>query len=1073
MQRILNKFNLLFNKFTPNSKKSWFVFVTLFLMAGIFTVQPAFATDYGQAMFDGVMRALTWIVLGLSTWCIQMTIFLLEFVIEIAGYNGYLNTPAVTVGWVMVRDVTNMFFVIILLIIAFGTILGLEQYEWKKMMLKFVLAAVLVNFSRTICGLFIDVAQVFMITFVNAVAATAGGNIIRMFAMEEIVSFNEGSRPEKFTDANMFIAGAAGLFFAAIMLCVMFAYMIILLFRMLVLWVLIILSPLAFVLNVIPQTQSYSARWWKEFGNHVMVGPVLIFFLWLSFVTAGAGNIHDHVRSESAPNAQMDLTTKDPETGQDSEANAGLTAVLEWSTMANFFIAIGMLLVGVRVTNELGVEGGGALNKAVDFGKKAAMMGTGVAAGMWGAKKAVEGGKKAGKFVAAPFTDRAKMVGKRIQSKYLETGFGQRGLKREAQLSQLDKGIEAQKAEIKAKGKMEKDMFTGDTDAFVGDKIIDQEIAEREQKGIEDKYVGEKKIKLNKDETNAVEAEVKKLEIKLIEEKFDELEDVNLEVEETHPELAENFEKKVKEAFELKGEVLEQSEVDNLLEQAKVEIAQKDYEDKKVEEAKQVAVNNGKEFSGSDEASVRAKALATAKAKEEYEKLKVSSPDMSEKEMKQRAIAEAGGLTRQEKGFLYQQAAENTGSKIMQSYLKEGKAGQKMGKAESLYKQGSARVQDELRAQEGKLGDKTIEFEDAENQDDMSKLDRMNYTEKDTIIKSEYAKIRDFRSKEKKEGLNFEEKTLLKNSVQNMGRTLTSMYKDGDSEWLLGTLQQLDSSFEGINFNDPKNNHILDMALMTGGSKDEFIDKNGNQKVENQQKLQEEFIRKNLREKEGAIMRGLMRSKNNDASQNGAIENNHQLLVGKDEFGNNKVGFSNIASGGSTGRGNVLSTGSDMSGSAIRKGKTDVVLAGKKAGDIGGASMVSTKTEKIEINGNDVEVASDYSNQEIADKIFTTIIDNSGSLSLPQINASLGGQYDKSTWDENFKKFHFKGGVKDNWVKIFDEWKKGFNSENAQVKDRLIKDAKTFLSKAGVKDAQNVVDLIKDAKKGNYDSIIK
>ena len=400
MQRILTKINLLVHKIKPQSKKSWFIFVLLFLGLGIFVVQPVFAEDIGSAVLNSVMQAITWIALGLSTWCIKMTIFLLGFIIEIAGYNGYLDTPAVTVGWVMVRDVTNMFFVVILLIIAFGTILGLEQYEWKKLMVKFVLAAILVNFSRIICGLFIDVAQVFMVTFVNAVAATAGGNLIRMFSMESILSMSEGNLPESFTDANLFVSAAAGLFFAAIMMAVMFAYMIILLFRMLVLWVLIILSPLAFVLNVIPQSQSYSARWWKEFGNHVMVGPVLIFFLWLSFVTAGAGNIHDHIRQASIPNAQMDVTATNANNEQ-TEASTGLTGIMTWTTMANFFIAVGMLLVGVRVSNELGVEGGGALNKAVDFGKKVAMMGTGITAGMWAAKGIGDRAQKVGSAIAS------------------------------------------------------------------------------------------------------------------------------------------------------------------------------------------------------------------------------------------------------------------------------------------------------------------------------------------------------------------------------------------------------------------------------------------------------------------------------------------------------------------------------------------------------------------------------------------------------------------------------------------------------------------------------------------------
>lgn len=375
--------------------------LTLFVILSF--VSPVLASSgssNGNQIFDAILRVCTAMAISLATLCIKLSIFALEYIITIAGYNGYLDTPAVQVGWVMVRDVSNMFFVIILLVIAFGTILGLEQYEWKKMMVKFVLAAILINFSRTICGVIIDAAQVFMITFVNAVAATAGGNLMRMFKMDQIISFSRSIDAQDVSDTNVFLAAAGSLLFAAILLGVMVAYLIIMLMRMLVLWVLIILSPLAFVLSLLPQTQGQAQRWWKEFGNHVTVGPVVIFFVWLSFVAAGSGNLFEtDVNAAGKTVAQMNtsvLSTEADAVGKPS--SAGLSQILEWSSMANFFIAVGMLMVGVRVANELGVEGGSAMNKAVDYGKKIATIGTGVAAGMWMANKTKDLGVGAAKW---------------------------------------------------------------------------------------------------------------------------------------------------------------------------------------------------------------------------------------------------------------------------------------------------------------------------------------------------------------------------------------------------------------------------------------------------------------------------------------------------------------------------------------------------------------------------------------------------------------------------------------------------------------------------------------------------
>jgi len=78
-----------------------------------------------------------------------------------------------------------MSFILILLIIAFATILRQESYS-KKLLPKLLIMAVLINFSRTIFGLLIDFSQVIMLTFVNAFSA-GGGYFIK--ALELIFYF--------------------------------------------------------------------------------------------------------------------------------------------------------------------------------------------------------------------------------------------------------------------------------------------------------------------------------------------------------------------------------------------------------------------------------------------------------------------------------------------------------------------------------------------------------------------------------------------------------------------------------------------------------------------------------------------------------------------------------------------------------------------------------------------------------------------------------------------------------------------------------------------------------------------
>ncbi|GEM_PF-3948755 len=392
-----------------------FVFLSILFLAGyllmgiyasntghlsMFRPAAALATEPDGGFLAGLGDTLTgWaskLLLSAANLMIQLAIWCLHLIIEIAGYNGYLSSTAVNVGWVMVRDITNMFFVVILLLVAFGTILGLEQYEWKKMLVKFFLAAVLVNFSRVICGVIIDIGQVVMITFVNGIAATADGNLINALSMDKIAGISSGNiDPKDLVDPkNIFIASLGALVFASITLAMMMVFVFMLVSRMIVLWILIVLSPFAFVLSVIPQTQKYASQWWSEFGNHVVVGPAVVFFLWLSFAVVGGGQINTEISDHSA----VSEASKTPTT--DGKNMAGIGKMMDWNKMSNFAIAIGILLVGAKTSQSLGTVGGSAMSKATDFGKKVAMVASGASAAMWAGNKAKQGAAATGKWAA-------------------------------------------------------------------------------------------------------------------------------------------------------------------------------------------------------------------------------------------------------------------------------------------------------------------------------------------------------------------------------------------------------------------------------------------------------------------------------------------------------------------------------------------------------------------------------------------------------------------------------------------------------------------------------------------------
>lgn len=373
---------------------------------------------------NGLIQGFSHFLLWLARLCIGLTVFGLKLFIELANYNGYIDAPTVVVGWVMLRDIANMFFVVVLLVIAFGTILGIEQYEWKKGLGKLVFAAVFINFSKMICGLIIDIAHVFTITFLNAVSAAAGGNLINMFKLDQMMSMISGKSVDNYQNFPVELLGAAFLafLFAVIAMFVIGAYTTMMTVRVVALWVLIVLSPLAFILQVIPNTEGYAREWWEKFSKEVIAAPVMVFFLWLAFATLGSGNIVQTLGMNIDSAEANAVVTQGTFNGN----SLSITEISSWENMANFFIAIAFLAVGFSVVIRLGAVGAGLVGGALDLAKKAALFGAGyfVARAIVGAgaKGAIGGAKYVGNRI--PFVGGAAMkeYGAGISSLYKQKG---------------------------------------------------------------------------------------------------------------------------------------------------------------------------------------------------------------------------------------------------------------------------------------------------------------------------------------------------------------------------------------------------------------------------------------------------------------------------------------------------------------------------------------------------------------------------------------------------------------------------------------------------------------------------
>ena len=146
--------------FSRKSNQYLFLSISLLIMASFLVAGTAHA-----GLGDLVAELLSWIVEGVIWALGQLLTLMMWVLITIAQYNDFIKSQPIIFGWVIVRDVCNMFFILILLIIAFGTILHIPQYNFKTLLPKLIIMAVLINFSKLICGFLIDFAQVEKIIF--------------------------------------------------------------------------------------------------------------------------------------------------------------------------------------------------------------------------------------------------------------------------------------------------------------------------------------------------------------------------------------------------------------------------------------------------------------------------------------------------------------------------------------------------------------------------------------------------------------------------------------------------------------------------------------------------------------------------------------------------------------------------------------------------------------------------------------------------------------------------------------------------------------------------------------------
>ena len=371
--------NLLDKWFGFSKKRRTFLTISFCLIFLIF-ISPLFVRGAGDTLSSAIGQILTNIILFFVDLASTLVILEMKIMVYLAQWRSFTKGVfAVEEGWKIVRDLCNMFFILILLVISFSTILKIESYAYKKWLAKLVIFAIVINFSKTITGLLIDFSQVIMLTFVSSFQAATAGNLAKGLHLGEFLKADSSGNIEASDSWTMFGAAVLALILMSVFGIVMLIMIVMLMGRIVTLWVLTILSPIAYLLQASPIGTKYANQWWEEFSKNLISGPVLAFFLWLALFTiqnASEKQLVDTLNEQGSAQKPDEKGSKlaNQTVGQSSSATG--TEVGKASVLLDYIVVIALLMAAIKVAQSMGVIGsqfaGSMMSNMNSFAGKAA-----------------------------------------------------------------------------------------------------------------------------------------------------------------------------------------------------------------------------------------------------------------------------------------------------------------------------------------------------------------------------------------------------------------------------------------------------------------------------------------------------------------------------------------------------------------------------------------------------------------------------------------------------------------------------------------------------------------------------
>ncbi len=337
----------------------------------------------GNTLYSFIVRVISSIIVWLQSIIYRIFAFIvvpvLKALLKVRPYeDAFVNI--IYPGWLILRNLANIFFIVALLWVGlkilFQQAASGAAYSFIR---RLVIMALLVNFSLVVAQGVVAIADTVQAQFFPAdsrVLEVLGAKLM----VEPMKIFQASALPG---DSGVFTSTNADLSLAdtikpivllVLTLASFISFLVLgafLLVRLVALWILYMVSPIAYVGFVLDETRSSASQWWTEFIKYVTITPVLAFFLNIAALMATLfSGSNNSLFKFSDGSLSGDLV------------GTGLTVITH-------FVVLGVLYAGMIYASKSGVVGAKTITKYAQKGfeavttRPAKALGRGAA---WGAK---------------------------------------------------------------------------------------------------------------------------------------------------------------------------------------------------------------------------------------------------------------------------------------------------------------------------------------------------------------------------------------------------------------------------------------------------------------------------------------------------------------------------------------------------------------------------------------------------------------------------------------------------------------------------------------------------------------